>query len=78
MIEFAFACGAVRDGAVIGRIYKANAALVGPPWMWTLAFGMPPADELRLAFKAEGRKQWRPRHLMTDRLTGGLGPGKRR
>ena len=27
------------DGAVIGRIFKANAAPVGMPWMWTLAFG---------------------------------------
>jgi hypothetical protein len=27
------------DGAVIGRIFKADAAPVGSPWMWTLAFG---------------------------------------
>jgi hypothetical protein len=26
-------------GAVVGRIFKANAASVGTPWMWTLAFG---------------------------------------
>jgi hypothetical protein len=25
--------------SVIGRIFKANAAPVGAPWMWTLAFG---------------------------------------
>src|SRR5947208_16744692 len=25
--------------AVVGRIFKANAAPVGSPWMWTLAFG---------------------------------------
>jgi hypothetical protein len=24
---------------VVGRIFKANAAPVGAPWMWTLAFG---------------------------------------
>ena len=24
---------------VVGRIYKASAAPVGSPWMWTLAFG---------------------------------------
>jgi hypothetical protein len=29
----------LADGAVVGRIYKANAAPVGMPWMWTLAFG---------------------------------------
>ena len=27
------------DGTVVGRIFKANAAPVGTPWMWTLAFG---------------------------------------
>jgi hypothetical protein len=27
------------NGEVGGRIYKANAAPVGSPWMWTLAFG---------------------------------------
>jgi len=26
------------DGAVVGRIFKANAAPVGSPWMWTLIF----------------------------------------
>jgi len=29
----------LADGAVVGRIFKANAAPVGTPWMWTLAFG---------------------------------------
>jgi hypothetical protein len=24
---------------VVGRIFKANAAPIGSPWMWTLAFG---------------------------------------
>ena len=28
----------LADGAVVGCI-KANAAPVGSPWMWTLAFG---------------------------------------
>jgi hypothetical protein len=28
----------LADGAVVGRIYKANAAPVDSPWMWTLAF----------------------------------------
>jgi hypothetical protein len=26
-------------GVAVGRIFKANAAPVGSPWMWTLAFG---------------------------------------
>jgi hypothetical protein len=29
----------VGDGAVVGRIFRANAVPVGSPWMWTLAFG---------------------------------------
>jgi hypothetical protein len=29
----------LADGAVVGRIFKVNAAPVGSPWMWTLAFG---------------------------------------
>jgi hypothetical protein len=27
----------LADGAVVGRIFKANAAPVGSPWMWTCA-----------------------------------------
>jgi hypothetical protein len=30
----------VADRAVVGRFFKANAAPVGTPWMWTLAFGL--------------------------------------
>ena len=29
----------LADGVVVGRIMKAEAAPVGTPWMWTLAFG---------------------------------------
>jgi hypothetical protein len=29
----------LAGGVVVGRIFKANAAPVGSPWMWTLAFG---------------------------------------
>src|SRR5262249_19383756 len=29
----------LANGEVVGRIFKANAAPVGTPWMWTLAFG---------------------------------------
>jgi hypothetical protein len=29
----------LAEGAVVGRIFKANAAPAGAPWMWTLAFG---------------------------------------
>jgi hypothetical protein len=28
----------LADSVVVGRIFKANAAPVGSPWMWTLAF----------------------------------------
>jgi hypothetical protein len=29
----------LASGVVVGRIFKANAAPVGSPWMWTLVFG---------------------------------------
>jgi hypothetical protein len=29
----------LANGEVVGRIFKVNAAPVGSPWMWTLAFG---------------------------------------
>jgi hypothetical protein len=29
----------LADGAVVGRIFKANAAPAATPWMWTLIFG---------------------------------------
>jgi hypothetical protein len=29
----------LANGEVVGRIFNANAAPVGSPWMWTLAFG---------------------------------------
>jgi hypothetical protein len=29
----------LSDGVVVGPIMKANAAPVGSPWLWTLAFG---------------------------------------
>ena len=29
----------LANGEIVGRIFKANAAPVGSPWMWTLAFG---------------------------------------
>jgi hypothetical protein len=28
----------IAGGFVVGRIFKVNAAPVGQPWMWTLAF----------------------------------------
>jgi hypothetical protein len=28
----------LANGEVVGRIYKASAAPVGSPWMWTLTF----------------------------------------
>jgi hypothetical protein len=29
----------LADGAIVGRIFKANASPLGASWMWTLAFG---------------------------------------
>jgi hypothetical protein len=46
----------LANGVVVGRIMKANAAPVGSPWMWTLAFGYqrPHADP-RLRADERGR-----------------------
>jgi hypothetical protein len=45
--------GVLADGAVVGRIFKGNAAPVGAPWMWTLAFGQHEAAMAAFA------KSWR-------------------
>jgi hypothetical protein len=34
----------LANGEVVGRIFKANAASVGSPWMWTLAFRLSPGS----------------------------------
>jgi hypothetical protein len=54
------------DGAVVGRIFKANAAPVGSPWMWTLIFpqyaGRSPThgyEATREAAMAAFAKSWR-------------------
>jgi hypothetical protein len=43
------------DGAVVGRIFKANAAPVGSPWMWTLM----KAARQRTAMRRHARRLWR-------------------
>ena len=54
------------DGAVVGRIFKANAAPVGSPWMWTLIFphheGRSPTygyEATREAAMTAFKKSWR-------------------
>jgi len=56
----------LADSAVVGRIFKANAALVGSPWMWTLIFphheGRTPPhvyEATREAAMAALAKSWR-------------------
>jgi hypothetical protein len=50
----------VADDEVVGHIYKANAALVGSPWMWTLAFGQhEDRTPTREAAMAAFAKSWR-------------------
>jgi hypothetical protein len=48
----------LADGAVVGRIYKANAAPVGTPWMWTLAFGQERVEAPRTAMKRREKPRW--------------------
>jgi hypothetical protein len=39
----------LANGEVVGRIFKANAAPAGSPWMWTFVFCLPaPHANLRL------------------------------
>jgi hypothetical protein len=50
----------LANGAVVGRIFTANAAPVGPPWMWTLAFTPTHGYEAtREAAMAAFAKSWR-------------------
>jgi hypothetical protein len=56
----------LEDGTVVGRIFKANAAPVGSPWMWAFIFphhkGRRPAHgyaESREAAMAAFAKSWR-------------------
>jgi hypothetical protein len=49
--DFDVLCG----GAVVGRIFKANAAPVGSPWMWTLAFGHHEDCTLTHGYAATGK-----------------------
>jgi hypothetical protein len=48
----------LAGGAVVGRIFKANAAPVGSPWMWTLAFGQDEEshDNARVDFRIADRE----------------------
>jgi hypothetical protein len=49
----------LADGAVVGRIFKANASPVGVPWMWTLAFGHHEDRTRRTAMLRRARPRWR-------------------
>jgi hypothetical protein len=50
----------LADGEVVGRIFKANAAPVGTPWMWTLAFGHHEDRTPRTAMPQPARRRWTP------------------
>jgi hypothetical protein len=51
---------ALADGAVVGRIFKANAAPVGAPWMWTLAFGQHEDRTRPTATRRRAKMRWPP------------------
>ena len=60
----------LANGEVVGRIYKASAAPVGSPWMWTLTFWhhearSPPHGyaATREAAMAAFAKSWRREYL---------------
>jgi hypothetical protein len=59
----------LADGAVVGRIFKANASPIGASWMWTLAFGHHEdrtpthgSESIREAAMAALAKSWRREH----------------
>jgi hypothetical protein len=48
----------LADGLVVGRIFKANAAPVDAPWMWTLAFGHTRTARRRTAMRLRAKLRW--------------------
>jgi hypothetical protein len=48
----------LADGAVVGRIFKANAAPVGEPWMWTLAVGTTKTALQPTAVRRRAKPRW--------------------
>jgi hypothetical protein len=48
----------LADGAVVGRIFKANAAPVGSPWMWTLDFGHHEDRTPTHGYEERGKPRW--------------------
>ena len=50
----------LADCAVVGRIFKANAAPVGSPWMWTLAFGHYEDRTPTHGYEAHAKLPWPP------------------
>ena len=49
----------LADGAVVGRIFKANASPVGASWMWTLAFCIMRTARRHTATQQHARPRWR-------------------
>jgi hypothetical protein len=48
----------LANSEVVGRIFKANAAPVGSPWIWTLAFGHHEDARSRTATLQRARLPW--------------------
>src|SRR5215471_259632 len=56
-------CDVLAAGVVVGRIFKANAAPVGRPWMRTLGFGYSATTRIAhrpMAMRPLARPQWPP------------------
>jgi hypothetical protein len=49
----------LAGGDVVGRIFRANAAPVGSPWMWTLAFDTTKIERPHMAMPRPERPRWR-------------------
>jgi hypothetical protein len=48
----------LAGGVVVGHIFKLNAAPVGQPWMWTLAFEHHEGTHSHTAMQRRARQRW--------------------
>jgi hypothetical protein len=58
----------LANGEVVGRIYKANAAPVGSPWMWTLVFWHHEGRSPTHGYAATREPPWQPSQELVARL----------
>jgi|SRR5262249_4390350 len=58
----------LENGEAVGRIFKANAAPVGSPWMWTLIFPHHEGRSPTHGYEATREAAMRPTKRITDKV----------